>query len=69
MIGTDSNHCRIVAESLAGKREVDEQTFDALAALGRKLEQLRRIDSVFSGVEFSSHVEKLQALKAAMAVS
>ncbi|MHC4147054.1 MAG: division/cell wall cluster transcriptional repressor MraZ, partial [Planctomycetota bacterium] len=26
MIGTDSNHCRIVAESLAGDRGVDEKT-------------------------------------------
>jgi hypothetical protein len=68
MIGTDSNHCRIVAESLAGKREVDERTFEALAALGRKLEQLRELDSVFSGVEFSPHVEKLRSLKTTVSV-
>ncbi len=69
MIGTDSNHCRIVAESLAGKREVDEQTFDSLAALGKELERLKGLDGVFSGVEFSSHARKLLNLKAAMAVS
>lgn len=68
MIGTDSNHCRIVAESLTGRREVDEQTFDALAALGQKLERLRGLDSAFSGVEFSSHVEKLRSRKTAIAV-
>jgi len=68
MIGTDSNHCRIVAESLAGRREVDEQTFDALAALSEKLEHLKGIDSIFSGVEFSSHVEKLRSHKSPIAV-
>ncbi|MEK7996884.1 MAG: hypothetical protein AAB403_24030 [Planctomycetota bacterium] len=68
MIGKDSNHCRIVADCLAGRRKVDEQTFDALAALGEKLEHLRRLDSVFSGVEFSAHVEKLRSHRAPVAV-
>jgi hypothetical protein len=68
MIGTDSNHCRIVAESLAGRREIDEQTLDALAALGEKLEQLRGLDGVFSGVEFSPYVEKLRSHKSPIAV-
>jgi hypothetical protein len=69
MIGTDSNHCRIVAESLAGKREVDERTFDALAALSQKLERLKGLDGVFSGVEFSSDAQKLLSLKTVIAVS
>lgn len=68
MIGMDSNHCRIVAESLAGRREVDEQTFDALAALGQKLEQLKRLDGIFSRVEFSPDVEKLLCLRTTIAV-
>jgi hypothetical protein len=68
MIGTDSNHCRIVAESLAGRREVDEQTFDALAALGQKLERLRQLDGIFSRVEFSPDVEKLLGLRTTIAV-
>ncbi|UCC98131.1 MAG: hypothetical protein JSW66_20070 [Phycisphaerales bacterium] len=68
MIGTDSNHCRIVADCLAGRREVDEHTSDALAALGEKLEHLRGLDSIFAGVEFSAHVEKLRSRKAPIAV-
>jgi hypothetical protein len=68
MIGTDSNHCRIVAESLAGSRDVDERTFKALAALGRKLEQLQKLDGAFSGVEFSPDVQKLRSLKTTVSV-
>ncbi len=68
MIEIDSNHCRIVAGSLAGKREVDEQTFTSLAVLGERLEGLKGRNKVFSGVEFSAAVEKLQTSKTAVAV-
>ena len=63
MIGTDSNHCRIVAGSLVGEREVDERTFASLAILGERLERLKEIDETFSGIEFSPAVEKLQRQK------
>jgi len=43
MIGTDSNHCRIVTESLAGKRKVDEHTFASLAILDERLERLKSL--------------------------
>jgi len=68
MIEIDSNHCRIVARSLAGKREVDEQTFTSLAVLGERLEGLRGRSKVFSGGKFSTAVEKLQTSKTAVAV-
>jgi len=68
MIGMDSNHCQIVADCLAGRREADEQTFDSLAALGEKLEHLRRLDSIFSGVEFSACAEELRSRKSPVAV-
>ena len=69
MIGTDSNHCRIVAESLAGEREPDEQTFASLAILSEKLERLKELDEAFSGVEFSPDVKKLRSQKNTVAVS
>ncbi|MGD8500712.1 MAG: hypothetical protein PVJ86_08690 [Phycisphaerales bacterium] len=69
MIGTDSNHCKIVAESLAGERAVDEQTFASLAILDERLERLKKLDEAFSGVEFSSDVEELRSRKNAVAVS
>ena len=69
MIGTDSNHCRIVAGSLVGEREVDERTFTSLAILGERLERLKEIDGTFSGVEFSPDVERLQTQKRTVTVS
>ena len=64
-----SNHCRIVAESLAGEREVDEQTFASLAVLAERLERLKAADKAFSSVTFSSAVKKLRNQKNAVAVS
>ena len=60
MIGTDSNHCRIVAESLAGRREVDEQTLTSLTVLDERLERLKKFGGAFSDVVFSRAVEKLR---------
>ena len=68
MIGTDSNHCRIVTESLAGKRKVDEQTFDSLAILDERLERLRSLGETFSGIAFSPDAAKLISQKNAVAV-
>jgi hypothetical protein len=63
MIETGSNHCRIVAESLAGNREVDEQTFAALAILDERLERLQKLDSAFYSVAFSADVDQLRRRK------
>ncbi len=60
MIGMDSDHCRVVAGSLRGEREVDDHTFAALAVLSERLERLKKLDDAFSGVEFSPEVEQLQ---------
>jgi hypothetical protein len=68
MIETGSNHCRIVAESLAGERDADEQTFASLAILTERLERLKKRDKAFSRVTFSSAVEKLQSQKDTVAV-
>jgi len=68
MIGTDSNHCRIVTESLTGTRKVDEQTFASLAILDERLERLRGLGETFSGVAFSPDAAKLLSQKNAVAV-
>jgi hypothetical protein len=68
MIEIDSNHCQVVARSLAGTREVDEQTFTSVAVLGERLERLKRLDKAFAPVQFSRAVEKLQRSKTAVAV-
>jgi hypothetical protein len=56
----ETNHWQVVARSLNGEREVDEQTFASVAALTERLEQLKRSDSIFSEVELSPAVKKLQ---------
>ncbi len=68
MIEADSNHRRIVAESQAGKRQVDEQTFASLAVLGERLERLKERNEMFCGVAFSSAVERLQASRSPVMV-
>jgi len=68
MIGTDSNHCRIVAESLAAERPVDEQTLASLAILDDRLERLKKLDEAFSGVAFSRAVEQLRSQSSTIAV-
>ena len=68
MIRTDSEHCRIVTDSLAGGRQVDERTFDSLAALKERLERLKKFDEMFSGVQFSSAVKKLLSQKSPLTV-
>ena len=60
MIGMDSEHFQVVAESLKGERQVDDHTFAALAVLSERLERLKKIDEAFSGVTFSPDVVKLQ---------
>ena len=63
MIGTDSNHCRIVTEILAGKRKVDEQTLDSLTILEERLERLKKLNEIFSDVTFSPDAAKLLSQK------
>ena len=68
MIGTDSNHCRIVTESLAGERGLDEQTLASLAILDERLERLKKLDEAFSDVTFSRAVEQLRSQSSTIAV-
>jgi hypothetical protein len=69
MIGTDSNHCRIVAESLSGKRETDERTLTAIAVLDERLQRLKKLGGAFSDIVFSSDVEKIRRHEYAIPVS
>jgi len=68
MIEEDRNHCQIVAGSLSGERRVDEQSLASLAILTERLERLKKLDNVFSGIEFSSAVKKLKKQRNAVAV-
>ena len=69
MIEADLNHCQILEKSLNGERAVDEQTFGSLAILKERLERLRKLDTIFEGVEFSPAVKKLKKQRKAVAIS
>ena len=69
MIGTDSNHFRIVTESLSGERQVDEQTLSSLAMLDERLERLHGLGGPLSNIGFSEDAKKLLRRKNTVAVS
>ena len=64
----DLNHFHIVADSLAGNREVDEQTLSSAAILSERLEQLKKSSELFSGISLSPQLSKLTSHKTAVAV-
>lgn len=68
MTRTDSNHCQIVAECLAGRRDVDAHALVSLSVLDERLERLRRLGGAFSGVVFSRAVERLRKHNSAVTV-
>ena len=69
MIGMDSNHCRVVTESLTGAREVDEHTFASLEILHERLERVKKLDNAFAGISFSPEVAELYSNSNAVTVS
>jgi hypothetical protein len=59
---------RIVSETLAGERPVDEQTHVAVAILAERLQRLRQSSRRFAKVGFSPHVTELQRQAQALTV-
>ena len=57
---TRMDNLRIVNESLAGERAVDEQTQAAVAILAERLERLKQTSSLFAEIGFSPHVKGLK---------
>jgi hypothetical protein len=54
------DNLRIVSETLAGERPVDEQTHAAVAILAERLERLRLRSNLFAEIGFSPHVKNLK---------
>jgi len=57
---TGMDNLRIVSETLAGERPVDEQTHAAVAILAERLERLRLRSNLFAEIGFSPHVKNLK---------
>ena len=60
MIETDLDHCRVVRESLANDKTVDQQVLTSLSVLNDRLELLKTMSPAFSIVCFSPGVEQLK---------
>ncbi len=67
MVGMDS-HCRVVGETLAGRRPLDEQTHASVAVLAERLERLQAGSSLFAGVTLSPYVQRLRQRAEAIAI-
>ncbi len=57
---TRMDNLRIINETLAGERPMDEQTHAAMAILAERLQRLKQSSSLFADIAFSPHVKKLQ---------
>lgn len=68
MLRTESEHCKIVAESLRRGLPVDEQTCASIAILNDRLEAVKAIGEAFAEIDFSPDVKKLAQKKCRIAV-
>ncbi len=68
MLVTERNHFEVVKESLFGRRETDEHTFESIAVLKERMERLRQLDKSFSDVSFSPFVRRLAGQKREVAI-
>jgi len=64
----NTDHHKIVKDSLSGRRETDEQSFASLAVLEDRLEHIKRLGGGFDEIAFSSAVEGLKKQRNKVAV-
>ncbi len=69
MIAMDCTDHSVVMEAISGQRQVDDNTFSAVAVLAERLEKLKRSSSLFAGISFSPAVEELAAIEMVSALS
>ena len=69
MIANETNHYKVVRDTLDGVRAVDEQTFTSVGSLSDRLSQLKAENSAFAGIEFSDDIQALTSQEMALAVS
>jgi len=63
----ETNHYKIISNSIRGERAADEQVLASVAILAGRLEDLKRLDSAFEDIEFSPHVKRLKRRAPALA--
>jgi hypothetical protein len=65
MIQPNPDHSTIVADSLTGARELDDQTFASLNVLAARLERVRALGGDFAQIGFSPDAEQFRQQKLA----
>ena len=69
MVSTELDHCKIVTDSLLGKRIADEQAFTSIEILSDRLERVRKLHRAFVDIEFSPEVYELREQEMKLALS
>ena len=59
MFATEMDHFKVLSENLNGSREIDEQTFSAVAVLAERMDRLKRSNPLFEQISFSPEIEEL----------
>ncbi len=59
MFEKQSDHFRIINDSLTGTSPVDEETFSCVAVLAERLEKLKKNSDYFNDIAFSPQLEEL----------
>jgi hypothetical protein len=59
MFEKQSDHFKIINDSLTGSSPLDEETFSSVAVLAERLEKLKRNSDHFKDITFSPQLEEL----------
>jgi hypothetical protein len=59
MFGKNSDHFKIVNDSLTGTSPINEETFSSVAVLAERLDKLKRSSDAFKDITFSPELEEL----------
>ena len=68
MVQTNLSHVQVVTDGITGNRPLDERIFSSIAVLQERLERLKKMDDVFSRIEFSPALEQLEKQQQKMTV-
>ncbi len=59
MFEKQSDHFKVINDSLTGSRPLDEETFSSVAVFAERLEKLKRKSDYFDDITFSPQLEEL----------
>ncbi len=69
MITFSIEHSKVVADSIAGARKIDDQTYESVAVLSDRLQRVKLLGKAFEGIELSPTVDQIAEQEAKLAIS